>query len=115
MTQILIGVAGLSLLATATFAAEPSKLEGQYWLGTKTILDAPRGEKRDRVYLSLSGNTARDIYHAIPGKPARSACDADAWIKRAGDLECTRLGRSDFACSLAITLEQGRTAPGSTC
>jgi len=113
--RLAVAVAAISLLATSSTEADPRKLEGQYWVGSKTILDAPRGEKKDRVYLSLTGKTARDVYEGMSAKPVRSACDEAAWVKRAGDLECTRSSAADVTCSLAITLDRGRTATGSVC
>jgi hypothetical protein len=114
-TRFGFAAAAISLLATPSAATEPRKLDGQYWIGSKTILDAPRGEKKDRVYFSLSGKAARDMYDAMPAKPVRRACDEGAWVKEAGDLQCVKSGPTNVMCSLAVTLDRGRTAPGSVC
>lgn len=83
-----LALGAISALATTSAAIEPRKLEGEYWIGSKTILDAPGGEKKDRAYLWLTGKAARDIYEPMPAKPARGPCDEGAWIKQAGALQC---------------------------
>ena len=103
-------------LAGAAGAEDYKPLEAQYKIGSRTVLDPPAGEKKDRVYLWLSGEGAKAMYEAMPGKALKDYCGEDgASAKQAGGLLCTKSRDGEASCSVAITLDRGRTAPGSVC
>lgn len=116
MIRLVLAVAAISLIAASPTVAQQGKLEGDYRIGSKTVTDPPRGEKKDRVYLWISGKAARDIYNRMSAKPVLTCYTEDVWSKRAGDLECWKTaGIADVTCSVAVTLDRGRTAAGSVC
>jgi hypothetical protein len=90
-------------------------LEGQYSIGSETILDPAPSEKKDRVYLWLTGESAQAIYDAMPGRPRKTACEPRAREKTAGGLTCFKPAKGEVVCSVAITLDRGRTAAGMVC
>ncbi|WP_304272857.1 hypothetical protein [Caulobacter segnis] len=105
----------LALASPSAAQDDYRPLQGQFRIGSKTVLDAPPGEKRDRVYLHLTDKTAREIYDATPGQGRPDACAPDLRSKQAGDLRCV-LDRSGQAqCAVAIKLSDGKTALGSVC
>ena len=113
-TVVLLSMLGLTW-ATSSPAQEYRRFEGQYRVGSKTISDPPPGEAKDRVYLLLTGKSAKDIYDAMPGKAVKDPCGENLRSKNAGGFQCVKDGGGEVSCSVAITLNRGETAPGSVC
>jgi len=98
------------------FAQNFKKLDGSYAIASKTILDPPPDEKKDRVLLFIKGRGARDIYEGIPGPGKKDVCGDNVFRKSAGDLECTKdVKLGEYVCGIGILLQTGATAPGLGC
>jgi hypothetical protein len=114
--EIALGVLILSL-GWGARAAEPEyrSLEGSYKIGSRSVIDPAPNEKKDRVYLSLSGEGAKAIYEAMPGKAVKDACEGTELVRSAGGLSCSKSHKGNVLCSVAITLDRGQTAMASVC
>jgi hypothetical protein len=106
---------GLSL-STYALAQDYKKIDAEYAITSKTIVDPPPGEKKDRVLIFIKGLGARDIYEGIPGAGKKSACSEGTLIKSAGDLECMKnVNAGSYVCGVGILLQTGATVSGLTC
>ena len=116
MGKILTAVIAVALSGSASASPDEFKpLEAQYRIASRTILDPPPDEKKDRVAIHIGGRAAADIFDAMPAT-ARMVCDDETLrAKTAGGLVCVRSKDGETDCSGAITLDQGRTAAASVC
>jgi hypothetical protein len=110
------GVAAVALAQTGVF----KRLEAQYSIATKDIVDPLPEDRPDRVILSITGQSAKEIYLAMPALGKRVSCDGqgDASLpptKTAGGLECTGDDKKGYSCSVAIMLSTGKTDRGYVC
>lgn len=111
-----VAVATVALAQAGVF----KNLEAQYSITTKDIVDPLPEDRPDRVILSITGASAKEIYSAIPSPGRRVRCDgqADASLpptKAAGGLECTGDDKKGYSCSVAILLNSGKTDRGYVC
>lgn len=109
-------VSAYALAQSGTFA----KLEGEYSITTKDIVDPVPEDRRDRVALSITGKGAKEIFDAMPAQALRVSCDGARSntlppTKRAGGMECTGDAAKGYVCTVAIMLDSGRTARGYVC
>jgi len=107
------------ILPFGTLAADNSEFEpfdGEYRIGSVSVIDAAPDEKLDRVYIMVRRNAAKAIYDAMLVPAVPSPCDSTgiARSKTAGGLECYYSGR-DYQCSVAIQLDTGETKIGAVC
>ena len=116
MTKVVAAVMAVALAGGASAASDELKpLEAHNRIASRTILDPPPDEKKDRVAIHIGGRGAREIFDAMPAA-ARMACgDESLRAKTAGGLVCVRSQDGETDCSVAITLDQGRTAAASVC
>lgn len=105
----------LTLLPECAIAHEFKPLEGEYAIGSKTILDPPPGEKKDRLFLYLQGKAAEDTFNAMPQRVSAKVCGEDQVMKQAGGLQCLRTKENAYYCSVGILLDSGRSVTGSVC
>lgn len=107
----------LILFATAPASAQEYRsLEGQYAIASKTLLDPPPGETRDRAVFSIQGDGAKAIYESMGIAAARDQCNDDLLTKSAGSLECSmRVAAGAYQCTFAIMLSTGELSVGRVC
>lgn len=114
-----IAAASVSAYALAQSGAF-SRLEGEYSITTKDIVDPLPADRRDRVVLSITGKGAKEIFDAMPAQALRVSCDGrkDDTLpptKKAGGMECTGDSSTGYVCTVSIMLDSGRTARGYVC
>jgi hypothetical protein len=114
-----IAIASVSAYALAQSGAF-SKLEGEYSVTTKDIVDPVPEDRRDRVVLSITGKSAKEIFDAMPAQALRVSCDgaknnAVPPTKKAGGMECTGNEAKGYVCTVAIMLDSGKTTRGYVC
>lgn len=115
------GLLAFSLSTWCVSVADPISefpLRGSYFLGGKTLVDAPAGEPRDtHLYLELTGAAARALYARMQARPMDDPCgDPGDTLKRLGHIQCTRAARGrDYRCWLGIELEGQRVVNGRVC
>jgi hypothetical protein len=114
MRSALFLAAVLTAAASGLKAQEFKPITGQYGIASKTILDPPPGEKKDRVLLFIHGSGARDVYEAMPGRGRNDACGGGL-LKSAGGLACSKSTDGNYQCSLGVLLATGATVQGSVC
>jgi len=97
------------------------KLEGYYLLRSENIVDPGPDDKPDRILLSITGNSAREIFSAMDVKAKVNRCDPavasspDQLTKKAGNLECVGNDEKGFVCTLGVMLTTGKTTGGYVC
>jgi hypothetical protein len=116
MAKVLAAVIAAALSGTASASPDELKpLEARYRIASGAILDPPPDEQKDRVAIYIGGRAAADIFEAMPAQ-ARTVCDDQTLrAKTAGGLTCVRSQDGETDCSVAITLDQGRTEAASVC
>lgn len=97
-----------------------AKLEAEYSITTKDIIEPLPEDRRDRVVLSITGTSAKDIFAAMPVMARQMSCGgtknaAVPPTKVAGGLECTGDEIKGYVCTVAIMLDSGKTTRGYVC
>lgn len=97
--------------------AAPARLTGTYSIGAASLTDPAPGEAKDALLrLHLTGNSARDLFNAIPSSSKRDACfDDGTMVKASGALRCARHPRGSHECWIGIDLKRPALAPGFVC
>lgn len=113
---MLFAVSIYALAQVGTF----KNLEGQYSITTKDIIDPLPKDRPDRVLFSITGQSAKDIFNAMPAAARRMSCDGtkDKGVpptKIAGGLECTGDEAEGYVCTVGIMLDSGKTTRGYVC
>lgn len=98
-------------------AAEPvfQPLAGEYAIASKTLIDPPPEEKKDRALFFIEGDAAREMFAAMPAPPRRDRCEPDSVTKIAGGLLCSMTSAGDYLCSFGLLLASGAVTRGSVC
>ncbi len=105
-----------AIAASASSSAEQYKpLAGTFAIVSKTQIDPPPGETKDRISLYLQGDSAREAFEAMPSQAERDLCDPDVVTKYAGGLSCSKSDAGEYGCSVAILLTTGVTANAQYC
>ena len=113
--MITIGMLTSSTILLAQ-ASPYSNLTGQFTITGKDALDPPPGQKRDRLGLFLTGDSAKRTYNAMTATPINGyACEDGLRLKKAGGLVCASHRGKNYTCSVAIVLATGQTKPIGTC
>lgn len=102
-------------LGSSLMAQEFKKLEGQYAISSKTLLDPPINEEKDRVVLSIHGAGAKEIFDSIKSVANGDKCSGDLQTKSAGGLECSKSAGGVYQCTVGILLTTGATTKGRVC
>ena len=90
-------------------------LEGQYAMSSKTLLDPPIDEKKDRILLSIHGQGAKEIFDAMASPARMDKCSGNLQTKSAGGLECSKSTAGVFQCTVGVLLTTGATIKGRVC
>jgi len=107
-------------VAFGTFAADPPEyapMEAEFKIASQTVIDPGPNEKLDRVALSITGESAKTIYDAMPGPKTPVACVDDGVTRKrtAGGLECIAYEDGKYMCAVAIMLDSGETKKHLAC
>lgn len=116
--KIFLAVGALLVIAGCSGKPEQQAyrpLEATYQIGSESIVDPGPDDKKDRVYLYMAGDGAREIYEAMPARAEADVCDPTQLLKSAGDLACLKSKDGKVRCSVAVTLDRGRTANAWAC
>ena len=106
----------LSLLAASADAATWKPLSGIYAITPESYLDPPEGEgPRSHFRLQLTGEAARDLYHAMDVEAQVDDCTG-AMAKNAGNMQCLYFEAEDrFDCHFSIDLRRQEIDYGVAC
>jgi len=124
MEKIVIALSFLmiSIGAVSAQEGEYKKLEGHYTISGESLTDPPPDEKKDRVVMSIEGESAKDIYNTMLTPARRTTCDGvptfnlPRLMKTAGDLECFFDETNKiYQCLIGIKLDTGATVFGYVC
>ncbi len=107
----------LVLVAAASCleAQEFKPLAGQYAIASKSLVDPPPDEKKDRLLLWIQGSGAKDIFESMAGPARKDACNPDLVKRSAGALKCAKHADGDYLCTIGVLLTTGSTVKGSVC
>ena len=100
---------------SSLMAQDFKKLEGQYAISSKTLLDPPTDEKKDRVLLSVHGQGAKEIFDTMASPAKMDKCSGDLQTKTAGGLECSKAASGVYQCTVGVLLKTGATIKGRVC
>jgi hypothetical protein len=95
--------------------AQDSRSLRQYAISSKTLLDPPTDEKKDRVLLSIHGPGAKEIFDTMASPARMDECSGDLQTKSAGGLECSRSAAGVYQCTVGVLLTTGATIKGRVC
>jgi hypothetical protein len=112
--RLLLVVVAIAL-GPSLMAQDFKKLEGQYAISSKTLLDPPTDEKKDRVLLSIHGQGAKDIFDTMASPARTDKCSGDLQTKSAGGLECSKSAAGVYQCTVGVLLTTGATIKGRVC
>ncbi len=115
--RICVALFAASLLSN-THAQQPARLTGSYWIGGRTLVDAPPDEpKNTHLYLVLEGAAARDTYRAMGARARRDAClDDGSLTKTVGAMQCTELAKTKaYRCLFSVNIVDQKIDAGNTC
>lgn len=107
-----------ALLLNDAHAQEPARLSGSYWIGGRTLVDAPPDElKNTHLYVVLEGASARDTYRAMSVRARRDAClDDGSMTKTIGAMQCTELAKAKgYRCAFSVNLADQKIDGGAAC
>jgi hypothetical protein len=102
-------------LGPSLMAQDFKKLEGQYAISSKTLLDPPTDEKKDRVLLSIHGLGAKELFDTMASPAKKDKCSGDLQTKSAGGLECSKSAGGTYQCTVGVLLTTGTTVKGRVC
>jgi hypothetical protein len=108
---VAVGLAASLLMIGAAALAQTNgyaNIGARFQIIGKDAVDPPPGQKKDRVALFLSGDSAKQIYQAMPVHAVESPCEDGSKQKTSGGLECWEK-RGDYSCRVAILLKSGQT------
>jgi len=112
-------LAALALLSVSTAAiaqdGPTANLTGELTITSRNSLDPLPGEKKDRVGLFITGDSAKLLYDAMKTKPAVNVCEDGMRIKTTGALECSRGADDEYICMIAVMLATGQSRPYGAC
>ena len=109
-------LATMSLPVSAGATERP--LEGSYAFRGRTAIDPPPAEAPDtHLSITLTGQSARDLYQKIRTRPRRGEClDDGSLTKTIGQMQCSELvGPKRYTCTFAIDVARQRIDAGRTC
>jgi hypothetical protein len=97
-------------------AADWKPLSGTYAVTAENYLDPSDEEpKNSHFRLQLSGNAAKDLYRALPGKPVKDLCTGGQ-AKTSGELRCLYFKeQSAYECAFSIDLLESKVEYGVAC
>ena len=123
MEKIIVILACFALCAGA--AAQDNEyvpLDAKFQITNENLQDLGASDKRDRVALSVQGDSAKAIYNAMLTPARRVDCDEKTkpnidlpMRKVAGGLVCEQYKGEKYYCSAAIKLDTGKTESGQIC
>ena len=105
------------LLGAAAVAQENgyAPIEMSYQITRPTLLAPPPNEKKDRLAIFMTGAGARRIYDAMPMKPIVGICEDGMLIKTSGALACSRQGKDNYVCTIAVFLRTDQSTSPFVC
>jgi hypothetical protein len=109
-------LAAVSLPVCAGDTERP--LEGSYAFRGRTAVDPPPAEAQDtHLSITLTGQSARDLYQKMRTRPKRDEClDDGSLTKTIGQMQCSELvGPKRYTCTFAIDVARQRIDAGSAC
>jgi hypothetical protein len=108
----------LSGIALAQDDPKPKPLTGDYYMGAAG--DAEGNAPKDHVYITLTGDAAKEMFDAMPGKPVHDECVGR--ISKWGEgLVCHGAANDGspvnppYECELGIDLKKSRLEFGQDC
>lgn len=106
----------LALLPTSSFAADWKPVSGMYAVTAQNYLDPSADESRNSHFrLQLIGESARDLYEAIPVSPVFDECTGGQ-SKASGEIRCTHFKESgEYECAFSINLLENKIEYGVAC
>lgn len=115
MRKQLLLLSALTMASACAIAQEFKALDGQYAISSKTFLDPPPKEKKDRVLFSMHGNSAKEIFDSMDAPAKKDKCSANLVTKSAGSLECSKSATGVYQCTFGVLLNSGATTKGRIC
>ena len=106
----------LILLPGSVTAADWEPLSGIYAVTAENYLDpSPSEPKNSHFRIQLTGNSARDLYLAIPGDAVVDDCTGGL-SKTAGEPQCVYIEEgSRYDCAFSIDLVEHKVEYGVAC
>jgi len=90
-------------------------LAGQYAIASKSLVDPPPDEVKDRAIFFIEGEPARAMFDAMTASARRDACNPAALTKTAGMLACSRTPGEGHLCTFGLSLVTGQPTLGRVC
>ena len=106
------------LIPLISHSTEYSDLEGNYYIGGKTIHDAPKNEpKNTHLYIKITGNAAKDMYQMIKTKPKYDIClDNGSMTKFSRSIQCTESkDKKSYSCHFSLNPNDETIGSGLIC
>lgn len=103
------------MIVPSVSAQEFKQLEGQYAISSKSIIDPPASEKKDRALFSIHGSGAKELFDSMAVPAIKDKCSAELVTKSAGALECSKNTLGIYQCTFGVLLKTGNTIKGRVC
>lgn len=104
----------LSIIASGSMAADWKPLEGAYALTPEAYLGPPTHDRKESHFnVHLTGDSARDLYHAINAEDMIDECSGAA-SKQLSNIQCLYFKKDDqYECRFSINLRDNSIADQS--
>jgi hypothetical protein len=111
---LMLLIAGL--LSIGAHGAEWKALSGTYAITPESYLDPADDEPANsHIRFQLDGESARELYHALPGDAVKDECTG-LDMKSAGNVRCRfDRGESSFECDFSIDIPEQKIEYGVAC